>query len=207
MSSTSILRQRSLRKLEAAGLSGKQLPELGDAVAVKKTAMAIGQRIVILFAVGGLANGGDATELYDWLVGEMKCADALTAAEKTLFTRQLTEEEENEASWAKEGLGQLLWSVGRREQEITLVGQQSWDDIFPLIPPQVNPSDFFGSLRMREGHELIEALDLLYVTSATLRDVREDRVCGVFPAAIQARREAMEWLFSDEEWGMQSLDT
>jgi hypothetical protein len=171
---------------------------------------AVAERLVILYALTGLANEADAELLRQWLL-ENGLYEELLPSERPFFEKPLSRQDEIDLSWRQEALVTLAWS-GRLVEDLPLPFDESdLDPIFPRIPPEVEVSSFVTGFALRHEEDLYHQTDLHYCLHWALRHpevwdastVRRPRIDSVIE-----RRHALEWLIgAADSWDDVPLDT
>jgi hypothetical protein len=175
-----------------------------------KKPSAVARRLVILYALTGLANEADAKLLRQWLV-ENGLYDELLPSERPCFEKPLSRQEEIDLSWKQEALLVLAWSGWLVEDLPLPFSEGSLDPIFPRIPPEVEVSSFVSGFAVRHDEDLYYQTDLHYCLHWALRHpeawdasaLRRPRIDIVIE-----RRHALEWLIgAADSWDDVPLDT
>ena len=203
------LRQTTEARLSELGVRTEvPLPPIEE-VDPAKTPHQVGERMVELYSLAGLANDADPQLLVEWL-GEIGFNEFLTSREAEFFRHSLSRQEHIDLSWRTESLAALAWSVCLLDELALPTQVTSLDSLFPRMPPEVEYGDFASQLELRSRTALLEALDFYYCLHWLCRHRR------VFSSrfekklnmeVIVERRRALEWLFCEEEWDEISLDT
>lgn len=110
-----------------------------------------------------------------------------------------------------EGIWALTWSIGI--VPVLDYGVCCSDDLVDLLPDlkrNGSSASFRGAAQVRPLQDLVAACDLAYCLHWAIRDsqLRNTKVPGkVAVHVIEERRQALEWLLTDEPWDEISLDT
>jgi hypothetical protein len=204
------IRIRVLRTLGDLRLpTNPQLP-LIDVPPTLRPAGEVAVRILILYALTGLANGADGAALRKWLE-EGDLYNELMPEERVKFEGALDESDLAEVSWRQESLYALGWAGGlvdaldlpTHECDLTL--------LFPKIPPEVDTQEFIRALNLRTAGEILYQADLHYCLHWALRHpakiLRSRAARQLNRDVIIERRQALEWLISPHRWNDIPLDT
>ena len=203
-------RAESLRRLKRAGIPSHPFLPLLDG-ALSRTAAEVGERVVALYCLAGMANGASGPMMLDWLRGEslLHCLDG---EESRLMAQEtLSEPQINTLSWNQESLYMGAWAL-------SLVSEPTWPDaecnldpVFPHLPPEVSPQDFLRNASLREAQEVFHEADFYYSLDASLR---HDELWGGqdvkyrYPMVqiVMERRRLLDWLIQDTAWKDITLD-
>jgi hypothetical protein len=172
----------------------------------------VADRVVVLYALVGLAHDADPRKLLQWLQST-RCDGALEAQERELFEKErVTGEEEKRLSWLKEALSLLLWAGGLLSDLGPAHGECDLDEVLPLIPPEIAVADFRRALALRSNAELFVEADYLYQLHWALRHPEvwqsQESYSRFSRDVVIERRRAIEWLLHRRlPWWEISLDT
>jgi len=178
---------------------------------VFKSSVEVAQRIVILYALTGLAHQADATALNDWL-SDGGLYSEIPDSEKAYFEKTLSSKEIVSLSWKQEALFALCWS-GSIIREIGLPHSEcNLSYIFPHIPPEVGISDFLQTFNLRNEQQIAFQTDLHYCLHWTLRHPEcwgdSEGPSRLNKDVLIERRRAFEWVTkSSVQWEDVALDT
>lgn len=162
-------------------------------------------RLVIQFALGGLAHDADPGELLKWLHSE---GIPLSEVDLRMFSGDLSDAESNECSWKTESVVTLAWAGGIVSELDKPSKMTDWSEFFPLIPPEVPMRKFRRQFKLRSTDELLQAVDVYYLLHAALRHTARFSPDGPQLAIVQERRHALEWVVDPGvAWEEVSLDT
>lgn len=177
-----------------------------------KSPFEVGQKIVTLYSLAGLANGADGRLVKEWLIAE-NCWGFLSDAEKSMFSSvNLSREELNELSWKQESLYALCWCVSIIDNMTWPSVEADLSEVFSHIPPEVSVSSFVGSLVLKKEKDIVQMLDLYYCLHASAIHPelweRGEVSSQLKIEVILERRHALEWVFSKTiQWDDITLDT
>ena len=174
----------------------------------------VAERIIILYALVGLAHDASPRKLRKWLT-ENNIYPKMHPSERALFDgSELSEQQLTDVSWLKEALYTLAWSGGLVEdEEFGLPFKDSLlDKVFPLMPPEVEVADFLDSLALLPEEKIFFQADLHYCLHWISR---HHKIWGTLKAprrlntdVLVERRRAFEWLIdSAAPWEEVTLDT
>lgn len=189
--------------------TNSQLPLLDEPFHVRP-ATDVAQRIIILYALTGLANGADPGLLASWLK-EHGIYDRLDADEKHKFELPLSDSALAEVSWRQEALYALGWAANLVEEFALPTRECDLEPLFPLIPPEVDVQHFVKILSLRPASEIALQTDRHYCIHWAAKHPPR-----LFPSVAQRmlkmdvvieRRHAFEWLLGTEPWNDVALDT
>lgn len=207
------VRQRVASDLRALAVPFNDNLPLADAVPghPPKEDEAAARRMVILYALTGLAHGAKAERLWQWILTN-EIAHEVTAAERDYFLKPLSKQAMIDLSWKQEALFTLGWAGSLVDRLDLPVGECRLDALFPAIPPEVEIPRFLRSFRLRPLGDLVYQTDLHFCLhwvvrhpeawgeSATARRLRLD--------VIRERRHTLEWLVGNAtDWDDVALDT
>jgi len=170
----------------------------------------VAKRIVILYALTGLAHEADCELLRKWLLNN-RLYEALLPAERLSFEKTLSRQDEIDLSWKKEALVALAWSGWLVDDLPLPFDESNLDPIFPRIPPEVDVPSFLSGFALRHEEDLYYQTDLHYCLHWALRHpevwsaavLRRPRIDIVIE-----RRHALEWLIgAADSWDDVPLDT
>ncbi len=208
------VRDKTRKQLKANAVPmHPHLPFLDNlAVDDLRTAQELGQRIIALYSLAGLANAAAGELLEEWLKSE-NAWDYLSAPEQGMILNEsLTSSELNELSWKQESLYALGWCVGLLDEIPWPSCESDQTNLFGLIPPETPFPEFFASLKLRRIEEIAGTLDLYYCLHAVVEhpeiwDDGDTKKQLKIPIIIE-RRQALEWVCEKTTpWSAISLDT
>ena len=207
------LRQRVASDLLALAVPVNNSLPLADAVPghSPKEDQAAARRMVILYALTGLAHEAKPERLWQWILAN-EVADELTAAERDCFLKPLSKQALIDLSWKQEALFTLAWAGSLVDTLHLPVGECRLDALFPHIPPEVEIPHFLQSFRLRPLGDLVYQTDLHFCLHWV---VRHPEAWGESATArrlsldvIRERRHALEWLVGNAaDWDDVALDT
>lgn len=172
----------------------------------------IGERVVALYAMAGLANGADRAMLQDWLRSECAWKFLSAAEQEILEADRLDRRLMNELSWKQESLLVLSWCGN-------LIDELPWPDteadlrsIFGSIPPEIPVQDFIRSSCTRKLDDIVQQLDIYYCLHAALNhpEIWKGAEWRQRPKIeiVLERRQALEWVCNRSvDWDEIYLDT
>ncbi|MEC8325044.1 MAG: DUF4272 domain-containing protein [Pseudomonadota bacterium] len=179
---------------------------------LKRTPVEIAERIVGLYAMLGIGRDADPDLLWNWME-ENGFLSFLSDAEMEIMQKEkFTEANINICSWKQESLFVLGWFVNI-ESDMGLPSEESdLDELFTMIPPEVEFQTMIDSFRLKSEESLLETLDFYYCLHAAIKHPElwesEKQMRNVKFAAVEERRRALEWLVSaDNNWDNITLDT
>ncbi len=172
----------------------------------------IAERIVILYALIGLAHDADAEALKEWLI-ENNLYSQLLPPERDFFSQNnLSEQDAMDLSWEQEALYVLAWS-GALVKELALpYSECHLEEVFHKIPPEIEVAEFLQSYVLVAEEKILFQADLHYCLHWV---VRHPEVWRGLTApkrlnedVIMERRQAFEWMInSSTSWDDIVLDT
>ena len=172
----------------------------------------IAERLVIQYALAGIADDVSPEFLKDWL-SENGLYPALSDYDRHfLETKTLSSEEINELSWKQESLWTLCW-IGLLVDELGLPIQEcDLSEIFQFLPPDVEYQKFLSDFSVRNTLDIFRKVDLYYcLHSSYVHPELWDK--NTFPDGLKIevlleRRLALEWAVDpNTPWHEISLDT
>ncbi|MHB8801030.1 MAG: DUF4272 domain-containing protein [Thermoanaerobaculia bacterium] len=205
-------RERSRARLMNEGVPISHRLPLLERIGTPRGPKQVADRIVVLYALIGLAHDADPGKLLRWL-RDIRCEGALEPQERGLLEKErITNEEEKRLSWLQEALVFLMWAGSLQPELGRAYGECDIDEVLPRIPPEVAVSTFRKSLVLRPIEELLDEADYLYQLHWALRhpEVWREQVLYLRFSrdVVIERRRAIEWLLHRRaSWWEISLDT
>lgn len=172
----------------------------------------IARRLIILYALNGLANNADPELLKNWLIQENLWKD-VNENEKTHFDgHNFSTEEENELSWRQESLNLLCWAGGIIDNLELPYKECDLESVFLNIPPEISANNFVKNFSVRKSVDIWSQTDLHYCIHAALRhpEIWEENTSldKLRYEIVLERRQALEWMVDkSKSWDDISLDT
>jgi hypothetical protein len=202
------IRQSSIVVATALGYPVNPHLPLLDASAVVRSVSEIVGRIFAMHSVAAAAYGFDRRRALSWLRRE-SCDELLTSAEIDFLESGMGDRQvfANQV----EGLFALTWAVSIiRSLDFSIPCPNEFVFHLPNLKAEQDGEDFRIKAKLRPPEEDVAATDLAYCLHWAIRDaqLRGTKIPGkVEPYVIVERRQALEWLLTDESWDDITLDT
>lgn len=202
----SSVRDQVLSHLETLGVVLKaRLPEISERIVRPPREVAV--RVIELYALIATSMPDvPAGEVRDWLK-EVGLWKGICAWEKGLLRRaprRLSEKERKNISWLRESMYTLCWSLSQVDKLPPPYHESNSDDLLPFVPPQVSVQTFLDSAKYRPSADIYFAIDLHYCIHSA---IRAGDAVEMDESVVRERRQALEWLISQEPWWEVTLDT
>lgn len=185
------------------------MPLISDVIRSEwKTAKEISERLIILYAITGLAHEADPAKLLTWLENE-GLKDGLEGNEESYFLKdRLDKKDIVKLSWSQESLLTLAWSLGLHSELPTPSHEANLSLIFNKIPPVIDARKFILGSRCIEKEKIIQQLDVYYCYHWAVRHPEKwNTPISINLDIVIERRRALEWIVSKKEFYDISLDT
>lgn len=176
---------------------------------VPRTAEVVAKRCLVLYAVVAAGNREDRGLLADWLRRE-GVWEAVSPLEEAFLTGPEPERQAMiDATWRTEGLGVLLWALGKMEP--AGIGKVPvMRAALPLLRGPVG--DFVSAASLRAEGEILEMYEAVYQAHWEVRDARlhgRPLPDGLHPGEVYERHYALNWLigYCGQEWDDVATDT
>ena len=127
--------------------------------------------------------------------------------ERSLFNKQLSEQEKVNCSWLTECIQVFAWAFGRAELNHY---QRCDDDLSTKFPdPFSDPSEFITTAELRPFNELYQMADMYYRLHWASRDARlMGKETELHEGLISERRKTLDWIIGVEgNWDEIPMDT
>jgi Domain of unknown function (DUF4272) len=193
-------------------------PPLIDAAEVSpKAEVVVLERMLSLFSVLSIVFEPQATfkealeEVGKW-TAQYEVASNFSANENTVFFAKSSAQLQDRFWGQQESLYVLGWSLGWVEcVDTTDYLPEDFGSIFPDITKGDSPEHFRSKCRLRSLETLLVELDFWYCLHWWVTEHRNDseqrKKMILSTVAIRARRKALEWMVTDQDWDEVSLDT
>lgn len=209
-----MLKTITLNRLLKEGIpTNKVLP----AVTLKKvrSAQAVARRINILGVFVAISNDPSSLSFFKNLLKEQNMLDFLSEGEKSILKKgELSKQEEIDISWYQESLYTLSWCLGLFKEMKSAKSEANLDEIFELLPPEVELEEFIEKSKLIEAQVILEELEYYYGLHWAVRHPESWRLlnklkCKKYKmSVIRERRKALEWIIDDtSEWDDIPLNT
>jgi hypothetical protein len=170
------------------------------------------RRLIVLYALAGLAHDADPLKLKNWLVEEGLWKVVLNNERSYFDGHAYNKQEEIDLSWKQESLYILCWA-GSLIKKIELpTAECNLEPIFSLVPPEIPTSKFIEEYRIRDQRDIWIQVDLHYCIHAAIKhsELWRDRAYpgDLINEIVLERRHALEWFVDKKQiWDNISLDT
>lgn len=203
-------RERTRAMLNRRGYKFSESLPLLDCSEPSRAREAIVGRILALHCVVALSFGWDhkRSEIMSWCNQE-KLTDYMTRVESAFLGGAVGLRPAMQ--WRVDALFALAWACKLTDRSLLEGVPEELVTWFPNILRGAPASEFGTGLDLREEKDLINELDLLYClasakTDLHIRGIRENS-SSLDLRSVQQRRQALEWLFSTQDWEEIELDT
>lgn len=173
-----------------------------------KSAEDVAKRLVVLYALTGLAHDADSRKLLSWLDSESLTHDILKGERQYFSKAELTQQDIVRLSWNQEGLYTLGWCLGLVKELPYPDGEAALDELFAVIPPRVGVDAFLARSQLVRSKDILQQADRYFCYHWILRhpECWKENVTLNLDVVLERRR-ALEWVVCPMEYDDITLDT
>ena len=176
-----------------------------------RSAQDIAKRLLILTYLCYVGEVPDATSDVITFLKSEKLWDNVSADERELFQKELTDKEKVNISWRTEAIWLLLWAINKVDKLELPQNEVSIPDILECLPKiMASTKDFIESATIRTTSDILDVSDLTYRLHWATRnaELNNSRTTDLNSSIVSERHYAINWVtFYMDNWDDITTDT